>query len=56
MNEVLDNCAFSGFFEIESSNQVPDGNTIRRFKKFLLKSYYRKKLFHQIIENLIEKA
>lgn len=36
MNEVLDNCAFSGFCEIESPNQVSDGNTIRRFKKILV--------------------
>lgn len=45
MNEVLDNCAFSGSCEIESPNQVSDGNTIRRLKKFLLKSYYRKNCF-----------
>ena len=56
MNEVLDNCVFSCFCEIESPNQVSDGNKIRRFKKILVEIVLQKKLFHQIIENLSEKA
>ena len=31
-NEIIDSRAFSDFCEVESSNQIPDGDTIGRFR------------------------
>ena len=38
--EVIDSRAFSDFCGVESSNQVPDGDTLGRFR-------YRSTIFHQ---------
>ena len=35
-NEIIDSRAFSDFCEVESSNQIPDGNTIGRFRNLLI--------------------
>ena len=32
-NEIIDSRAFSDFCEVESSNQIPDGDTIGRFRQ-----------------------
>ena len=37
MNEVIDSRAFSEFCGVDSSNQVPDGDTIGRFRALLVK-------------------
>ena len=34
-NEIIDSRAFSDFCEVESSNQIPDGDTIGRFRNLL---------------------
>ena len=34
-NEVIDSRAFSDFCGVESSNQIPDGDTIGRFRNLL---------------------
>jgi len=44
MNEVIDSRAFSDFCGMDSSNQVPDGDTIGRFLARLIK--------HGLQENL----
>ena len=36
--EVIDSRAFSDFCGIDSSNQVPDGDTLGRFRNLLLKN------------------
>ena len=33
-NEIIDSRAFSDFCGVDSSNQVPDGDTIGRFQKY----------------------
>ena len=37
MNEVIDSRAFSAFCGVDSPNQVPDGDTIGRFRNLLEK-------------------
>ena len=41
-NEVIDSRAFSQFCGVESSNQVPDGDTIGRFRNILTKNHLQK--------------
>ena len=52
MNEVIDSRAFSEFCGIDSSNQVPDGDTIGRFRALLVKHGLQKKLFAQVVSLL----
>lgn len=56
MNEVIDSRAFSDFCGVDSPNQVPDGDTIGRFRNILAENGLQKKLFHQVIEILSEKG
>ena len=49
MNEVIDSRAFSEFCGVDSSNQVPDGDTIGRFRSLLVKHGLQQKLFAQIV-------
>ena len=43
--EVIDSRAFSDFCGIDSSNQVPDGDTLGRFRNLLIKNGLQEKLF-----------
>ena len=43
--EVIDSRAFSVFCSVSSSNQVPDGDTIGRFRNLLVKNGLQQKLF-----------
>jgi IS5 family transposase len=56
MNEVIDSRAFSEFCGVDSSNQVPDGDTIGRFRALLVKNGLQKKLFAQVVEQLEDKG
>ena len=47
--EVIDSRAFSEFCSVESSNQVPDGDTIGRFRNILVKDGLQEKLFAQVV-------
>jgi IS5 family transposase len=47
--EVLDSRAFSEFCGVESSNQVPDGDTIGRFRALLLEQGLQERLFAQVL-------
>ena len=38
VTEVIDSRAFSDFCGVESSNQVPDGDTLGRFRNIFLKN------------------
>lgn len=49
MGEVIDSRAFSEFCGIESSNQVPDGDTIGRFRALLIEHDLQEKLFAQVV-------
>jgi IS5 family transposase len=54
--EVVDSRAFSEFCGIDSSNQVPDGDTIGRFRNILVKNGLQAKLFGQVIESLQQRG
>ena len=50
--EVTDSRAFSDFCGVESSNQIPDGDTLGRFRNLLVKNELQEKLFAQVVEQL----
>jgi len=50
--EVIDSRAFSEFCGVESSNQVPDGDTIGRFRALLVEHGLQERLFAQVLELL----
>lgn len=50
--EVIDSRAFSEFCGVESSNQVPDGDTLGRFRNLLIRSGMQERLFAQVVEQL----
>ena len=54
--EVIDSRAFSEFCGVESSNQVPDGDTIGRFRNLLIKHGLQEKLFAQVVDLLTERG
>ena len=54
--EVIDSRAFSEFCGVESSNQVPDGDTLGRFRNLLVKNGIQEKLFSQVYEHLTERG
>ncbi len=55
MNEVIDSRAFSDFCGVDSPNQIPDGDTIGRFRNILIENGIQEKLFHQVIDILSRK-
>ena len=52
VSEVIDSRAFSDFCGVESSNQIPDGDTLGRFRNLLIKNGFQEKLFEQVVEML----
>jgi IS5 family transposase len=54
MTEVIDSRAFSEFCGVDSSNQVPDGDTIGRFRALLVEHGLQEKLFAQVVQMLSE--
>ena len=54
--EVIDSRAFSEFCGVDSSNQVPDGDTIGRFRNILVKNGLQEKLFLQVVSLLTERG
>ena len=54
MNEVLDSRAFAAFCCISSPDEVPDGDTIGRFRNLLIEHDLQKKIFDAVL-NLIAK-
>lgn len=56
VSEVIDSRAFSDFCGVESSNQVPDGDTLGRFRNLLIKNNLQEKLFAQVVELLKSKG
>ena len=53
--EVIDSRAFSDFCGVESSNQVPDGDTLGRFRNLLIKNNLQQRLFAQVVALLTER-
>ena len=56
VSEVIDSRAFSDFCGVDSSNQVPDGDTLGRFRNLLIKNGLQEKLFLQVVEMLKAKG
>ena len=54
--EVIDSRAFSEFCGVESSNQVPDGDTIGRFRNILVRNGLEQEIFAQVVISLQKKA
>ena len=54
--EVVDSRAFSEFCGVDSSNQIPDGDTLGRFRKILVENSLQEKFFAQVIEILTVKG
>ena len=55
-DEAIDSRAFSAFCGTDRTGQVPDGDTIGRFRRLLEKHGIQEKLFAQVRELLIEKG
>ena len=53
--EVIDSRAFSDFCGVESSNQVPDGDTLGRFRNILMRNGIQQELFAQVVELLMQR-
>ena len=53
--EAIDSRAFSDFCGVDSSNQVPDGDTIGRFRNLLVKNGLQEKLFAQVVAALMKR-
>lgn len=56
MAEVIDSRAFSDFCGVDSSNQVPDGDTLGRFRNLLIRNGIQEKLFAQVAVLLQERG
>ena len=51
-NEIIDSRAFSQFCGVDSSNQVPDGDTIGRFRHILERNQLGEAFFTNEVESL----
>ena len=54
--EAIDSRAFSEFCGVDSSNQVPDGDTLGRFRNLLIKNGLQERLFAQVVAALMERG
>ncbi len=54
--EAIDSRAFSDFCGILSSDKVPDGDTLGRFRNILVRNGLQEKLFAQVVELLRQKG
>lgn len=50
--EIIDSRAFSEFCGVTSSNQVPNGDTIGRFRNILIQNQMQEKLFEEVVARL----
>ncbi len=54
--EVIDSRAFSDFCGVESSNQVPDGDTLGQFRNILMRNGIQQELFAQVVKLLMQRG
>lgn len=54
--EVIDSRAFSDFCGVESSNQVPDGDTLGQFRNILMRNGIQQELFAQLVKLLMQRG
>ena len=55
-NEVVDSRAFSDFCGVESSNQIPDGDTIGRFRNLLIENSIHEQFFALVVKTLEQRG
>ncbi len=55
MNEIIDSRAFSGFCGVDSPNQVPNRDTIGRFRNYLKNTNCRKRYLQKLLKYLKKK-
>ena len=56
MYEILDSRAFSEFCCVSSPDEVPDGDTIGRFRNLLVKYDLQKKIFDMVAQQLVDRG
>ena len=56
MNEVLDSRAFTAFCGINSPDEVPDGDTIGRFRNLLMEHDLQNKIFDAVLNLIAERG
>jgi IS5 family transposase len=56
MNEVIDSRAFSAFCCVNSPDEVPDGDTIGRFRNLLMEHDLQKKIFDAVLNLIAERG
>jgi IS5 family transposase len=56
VTEAVDSRSFSDFCGVDSSNQVPDGDTLGRFRNLLVRNGLQEKFFAQVVELLQAKG
>ena len=54
--EVIDSRAFSDFCRVDSSNQVPNGDSLGRFRNLLIRNGLQEKLFTQVVAMRMERG
>lgn len=50
MYEIIDSRAFSEFCDVNSPDQVPDGDMIGRFRNILERNKVQEKIFKQVVD------
>jgi IS5 family transposase len=56
MNEVIDSRAFSNFCGVKSPDEVPNGDTIGRFRNILTRNGLQEKIFAEVVKILVSKG
>jgi IS5 family transposase len=56
MNEVIDSRAFSNFCGVNSPDEVPNGDTIGRFRNILTRNGLQEKIFAEVVKILVGKG
>ena len=56
MYEILDSRAFGEFCCVSTPDDVPDGDTIGRFRNLLIRNELQKKIFDLVLEILTERG
>ena len=54
--EIIDSRAFSDFCGVDSSNQIPSGDTLGRFRNLLIQHGLQGQLFAQVVAMLMERG
>lgn len=54
--EVIDSRTFSDFCGVESSNQIPNRDTLGRFRNLLVQHGLQQQLFAQVVARLVERG